>query len=107
MKSALSSKEITTKVLWYLESTLRSELQHMNPHHSPSPAKGESTPAKGPQAVPSRCKIDHCGFAQPITPQAMRAPESPDGCVFRSSGFAWTTTERPITDFASLVSEIW
>jgi hypothetical protein len=22
---------------------------------------------------------DHCVFAQPITPQAMRAPESPDG----------------------------
>jgi hypothetical protein len=45
-------------------------------------------------------------FAQPITPHAMRAPESPDGWVFRSSGFAWTTTERPIADFASSMREI-
>jgi hypothetical protein len=48
----------------------------------------------------------YCVFAQPMTPHAMRAPESPEGCVFRSSGFACTTTERPIADFASFVREI-
>ena len=32
--------------------------------------------------------LAYCVFAQPMTPQATRAPESPVGCVFRSSGFA-------------------
>jgi hypothetical protein len=41
--------------------------------HPPSPWQGEASRAK------QRAKQRYWLFAQPITPQAMRAPESPDG----------------------------
>jgi len=59
---------------------------------------------KNAEAQPYNCA--HWLFARPMTPQATRAPESPEGWDFRSSALAWTTTERPITDRWSFVSEI-
>ena len=97
MKSALSSKEILNQDVMARGVKVCAEVA--------------ATFLKWPLFDKGRSRVGmelaYCVFAQPITPQAMRAPASPDGWVFRSSGFACTTTDRPIADLASFVSEIW
>ena len=47
--------------------------------------------------------VQRGGYCPSITPQAMRSPEAPVGCVLQSSSLAWRITDLPVIWWAASV----